>query len=152
MSSLTVMENGCKSETFCSYNSSVSSEKTQTFPWTTAKTSLVILMRGASVSAQIHYPSNVSTINKKMGRARGSKLLTLMKKTAKCARLHWKCYLSLKRNTDVTSCNFNDYVSLFDYRVATWPLAEITQHLLQTNLISHDAMWEMSRCDCSGAN
>lgn len=66
--------------------------------------------------------------------------------------MHWKCYLSLKRNTDVTSCNFNDYVSLFDYRVATWPLAEITQHLLQTNLISHDAMWEMSRCDCSGAN
>lgn len=38
-------------------------------------------------------------------------------------------------------------VSVFDYRVATGPLAEITQRLLQTNLISHDAMWEMSRCD-----
>lgn len=41
-------------------------------------------------------------------------------------------------------CIFNDRVSLFDYRAGAGPLAEITQHLLQTNLISHDAMQEMT--------
>lgn len=55
-----------------------------------------------------------------------------------------KLSLGLKRNADVTCCIFNNYVSQFAYRAATWPLAELPQPLLQAYLLSHDAMVEMT--------